>query len=52
VDSPPPRLPDLLKGLLTLLGVRSFIDLLFLLLALSVAAAVADALLRLFDRVR
>jgi len=52
VDSPPPRLPDLLKGLLALLGVRSFIDLLFLLLALAVLAAVADALLRLLDRVR
>ncbi|MCC6051426.1 MAG: hypothetical protein LM580_12005 [Thermofilum sp.] len=52
MDSPPPRLPDLLKGLLALMGVRSFLDLLFLLLALAVLAAVADALLRLFDRVR
>jgi hypothetical protein len=40
------------RGLLHALGVRSFIDLLLLLLALSVAAAVADALLRLLDRVR
>jgi hypothetical protein len=52
VNSPPPRLPDALGKILALLGVRSFIDLLFLLLALAVLAAVADALLRLFDRVR
>jgi hypothetical protein len=43
---------EVLNKLLALLGVRSFIDLLFLLLALSMAAAVADALLRLFDRMR
>ena len=51
VDSPPPRLPDAL-ALLALLGVRSFLDLLFLILALAVLAAVADALLRLLDRMR
>jgi hypothetical protein len=50
--NPPPRLPDLLKGILALLGVRSFIDLLFLLLAVAVLAAVADALLHLLDRMR
>lgn len=51
VNSPPQPL-DAVRGLLHALGVRSFIDLLLLLLALSVAAAVADALLRLLDRVR
>ena len=52
VDSPPPQPLEVLNKLLALMGVRSFIDLLFLLLALSVAAAVADALLHLLDRVR
>jgi hypothetical protein len=47
----PPWLPDV-RGLLTALGVRSFLDFLLLLLALSMVAAVADALLRLFDRMR
>lgn len=38
--------------LLLALGVRSFTDLLLLLLALSVAAAVADAFFKLLDRLR
>jgi hypothetical protein len=50
--NPPPQPPEVVGRLLALLGVRSFIDLLMLLLAISVAAAVADALLRLLDRVR
>jgi hypothetical protein len=48
----PPQPLEVLNKLLALLGVRSFIDFLFLLLALSMVAAVADALLRLFDRMR
>lgn len=50
--NPPPQPLEVLNKLLALLGVRSFIDLLFLLLALSMVAAVVDALLRLFDRMR
>jgi hypothetical protein len=50
--NPPPQPLEVLNKLLVLLGVRSFIDFLLLLLALSVAAAVADALLRFFDRAR
>jgi hypothetical protein len=50
--NPPPRLPEVFNKLLALLGVRSFIDLLFLLLAVAVLAAVADALLHLLDRMR
>jgi len=38
--------------LLRALDVRSFTDFLLLLLALSVAAAVADAFFKLFDRLR
>jgi hypothetical protein len=52
VNLPPPQPLEVLNKLLALLGVRSFIDFLLLLLALSMVAAVADALLRLFDRMR
>ena len=44
--------PEVLGRLLALLGVRSFLDLLFLILALAVLAAVADVLFRLLDRMR
>jgi len=41
---------DALKGFLALAGVRSFIDLLFLFFALSVAAALLDSAFRLLAR--
>jgi len=41
---------DALKGLLALAGVRSFVDFLLLLFALTVAAAMIDSAFRLLSR--